>query len=89
MAQNKTNTIEIIFIIIVATFILTLLSLVILNELGYIQTGAKKCNNQCLENNLTGKYDNEVCRCCDPPSKISMSKSTIEEQCHEVLLTND
>ena len=86
---NKTNTIEIIFIILMATFILTLVSLVILEDFGYIQTTAGNCNNYCLQNNMTGKYDNDVCRCCAKSTTYDIvSKSTIDEQCYEVIINS-
>jgi hypothetical protein len=86
---NKANAIEIIFIILMAIFAITLISLVVLDQLNIIKTPAKECYNTCSLDNKTAKYMGEGCRCCD---KVNINKeefgTVIESNCY-MIFTNE
>jgi hypothetical protein len=86
---NKTNIIEIIFIILMLIFITSLISLVVLDELGYINTEARQCSDTCSINNKTGYFKLDSCKCCDKPITNHDYGTSIETNCYEVIPTNE
>jgi hypothetical protein len=86
---KKHSAIELIFYGLATIFVVTLLTIVILNELGYIKTSSDDCQKLCAEFNQTAQYVNDKCRCCTHTVKSNKMETIIEDRCYEVFNLNE
>ena len=85
---NKNNILEILVIALAGLLALIMISLVILQNLGYINNSVHKCVEKCSESNMTTSFRDGICKCCVNSVKSTRKETIIEDRCYEVI-TNE